>query len=1259
MLSTAALSVAIAGTVIGYPDQIDILRGADTTPQINLVLDTSCSMGFTGAGEWEISNCSHYIATRSANFINSQTISSVTYLTRIDQLKAALTGCHDAADGILDAWSQRVMFAVSQFGSDGFTARTGLVTGGAFDPNFANLSALETAVFSLPASGGTPMATAYHQAGLYFDSFFNNTNTEQCRQNYIVLMTDGVGNGDPATFNHISGQTNLTVEDASTCFGNAGQPGCPAVGAEPNYLDQAAEYLFSDSGGDEVDALSNVTGTQPIRTYTISFSAPEPAQDLLTAMAGAGDGLDYTATNYDQLAGAFEEIITSIVARSNVNFNSSSVQNDGLFSGNYAYATTYRPNDEGFWFSTTKKYCIFPSSPTDEDCWFAYDVDGETLLNNPQAEDIWTGDRFAEATSGGSGQVMFDQVYGVSNDAQSPPPASPLLRRNIYTWRPGGNDYVRVDGTNLTVDDTWSNSLCDHFSLLNKLHGYTHEVLDCSAGLYDPVQFDSWPQADTVNGSTLLLKYTDSCGTGGSNCYVVNVANDGMLHVFNAYNGVETSAYIPAQFWRPNRVAHHQLAQVMEQPTLEATRRCYFDGAVRLHHRDDNANGIIDAGETAQLIAALGRGGRGYIMWDVSSFNGSFNGTDNPPRPLFVDESTGFQHLRDTWSAPWIGDFRDPFGVKRPVAVFPTGHQPELDAPAAPFAALTAALAPATSDSEASPFSTSCAALGIPTEFCALPRPADICVAMGIPCGSGACSPCNSANPAACVLSGHAPPYCYDWPGLSAALVAAGLPQYTAFINAGSGFDIPIGPYSYSSGGRSGIAYRINFSNFDLQPNDYIAFYDSSGNEVGRISGSHPGAVSSPWIYDTAFRARLRTNGTNDAVAEGYTISGIDVIRTPAAPAAGSYSRPGIYVVDLDRWNGGSAQTPPFTSPSSDVRLFSDVPAAGDDRQAGALLARITSLCDGTIGAQEQCIDQNTNANTTDLRYMVCPISAEPSVYTEGDVLRRIYVGDECGQIWSIESDASNAWSVRRLLQTNNSSAGFPVAGRQSKDYRKIFTKLDIVLSTCPGARAVGVYFGTGNFQRPAMFDNMEDSTVTSLGAASVFASQRDVMGVVWDTPALLPNAALADLGNVTQVDEITNPQAGVFRNGFFMELRRNEKIMRPPLVFDGVANFKTYRPTVAATECISAEGQSRVFSFDNCTAAAVVDTNNDGSRTRGERMIDQIDDSDIGGGFMLLARRGGDAVVALPNEAPGLRTLPNKGNRRATRLLMWRSVLD
>ena len=830
------------------------------------------------------------------------------------------------------------------------------------------------------------------------------------------------------------------------------------------------------------------------------------------------------------------------------------------------------------------------------------------------------------------------------------------------TWDESVSDYIAVDPGNTTFGpaDTFTRDLCQHYALLNKLYGYTYDTAGCTAGTVAPVAFDFWPLADTINGGQVLLRYGEDCEqTSGGSCYLVTVSNAGMLHIFDSATGNETQAVIPPQFFRPNAAANNQLSQLMNQPSLDLTRRYYFDGGLALYHDDVDGNGYINVvdgtPEPAYLIAGFGRGGAAYIKWDVSTLmGGQLSRLRNPPHPLFVDRRSGLQHLRDTWATPWVGNHQLPDGRVRPVAIFPSGHQAELDAPAAPFAELGPGRAPPSGDTETSPYSVGCADLGISADECAMPSVRDVCLALaGVPASTCA------------TLAGSS----YDRPGL-AGFDPAPLARYG--ITSLSPLRISVGPFSYSevipagTGGCGetvvrGQAYRINFSRMNLQTGDSLIVYDANGAEVRRFTGTPTGDLTSGWIRSPSFRLRLVTDGVDSGPGDGYAISGIDVIRDMSSNPTCNLTRPGIYAMDLEEWNGEPAG-------------FAAIPGPGEARQAAGIIARFTSDCtDSTIGSDETCVDAQTSPDTRDLRYMTCPISADPAVYTEGGLVRGIYFGDECGQVWALRRSADGAsWTARRLLSSNETTgAGFVIPGRASRHYRKIFSQVDLVASTCTGRRGIGVYFGTGNLQRPASIPssppvptdqprNLEDSQVTrTSGMANSFES--DIMGVVWDTPDVPAGGyGLGDLANVTMVREI-DPTAGAAQAGFFQELAEDEKILRAPLVFDGVAFFQSYQPTRAATECDDAVGRSRTYAFDNCTALPV--RTNSPVGLRPDRTIAENPDSFIGGGLRAVVpepgRDTGPMILsgdARAGDRADLQSSMDEEPQGGVRLLMWRT---
>lgn len=1226
MLSSGLILLVASGSTgqVPFPDQLDILRGADTRPQIELVLDTSGSMG-NGC-----SLCVGSLNTSCAHYYNNVKVGAPANpafpLARFEMLHAVLTGCQTSIDGIFDKWASRVSFAIREFGG----ARNALLSGADFASN-PSLTVLENAVLGLGASGTTPLAAAYAAAATDISGYFNDANSATCRQNYIVLMTDGDGNG--------SGSHTLALGagNAPVTFGD-NQPFKP---------DAASRHLAQQDGfpGVPVDSLPNVTGVQPIRTYTISLGngISFNGQALLSNMASGGGGLYYPATSYTQLDAAFSQIILSIVARSSVGFSAGTVQGDGLFSGNYVYTSSFKPYKAAYWFGTTKKHCITPANATDTTCVFMDDGSGTaTLITNPTPLDIWSNSSVAAADVGGTGAVIWSSLFSGVTSPTSPVPSNPLGRRTILTWRPGTSAYVPVDGTGTWSRlDSYATTDCTHYALMNKLHGYTQQVQDCANANYAPVALEQWPTGDVANGDTVLMKYSQNCEIGTDSCWVVTVANDGMIHFYNAVNGVESSAVIPGSIWESTQVNTHMLRDLSNQPNLQELRKYYFDGGVRLFHDDANANGYIDNGETAKLFAGLGRGGKSYIQWDMSTFNGTPTSANNPPLELMVDESSSFKHLRETWAAPWLGRYRQS-NTTYDVAIFASGHDRALDAPTANFGgAFSAGLPVPSGDSGRRKKNENC------TTFMGLAGPAG--AAGNLLCNPPlppVCTPCNTTASCFGLVM------CYDWPGWigNPLLTFPASNPAAVFANSGGpgiGHDLLLGPFTWSDGNNIAVGFQIHFDRFDLQAGDYMAFYDSNMNEVGRMVGTAPTFnKKSPWIDDTSFYVRLKTDGIDSGTTTGFAIKHMHLLRRKIVPN-GTW-RPTIYTVDINAWNA------PVAATSGE---FAARPAAGDVRQQSGVLLRIVSDCEGLEQAGEVCLDATGSAGQTpqpDLAYMTCAISMEPAVLDEGGLAEGIYWGDECGQIFRATRNTAGAWSAKRLLSTNQLAAGGLTVTGNSKDFRKIFADLELVRSNCTGATAVGVYFGTGNLQRAGSIDNLKDPAVadfTNMQGSSVFMD--NVYGVVWDYPGLPADADLDDLENVTSAIQVVDPRANLATNGWFIETFG--AVLRAPLVFDGVAYFREFYLSTQATECISATSAESTVAINNCTARPATD--GDGSMIVGDSTSDryvEFTNVDIGGEMTLYTPAQGLPTVITGGAAP-LKTAAN----RATKFLMWRTIVD
>lgn len=412
--------------------------------------------------------------------------------------------------------------------------------------------------------------------------------------------------------------------------------------------------------------------------------------------------------------------------------------------------------------------------------------------------------------------------------------------------------------------------------------------------------------------------------------------------------------------------------------------------------------------------------------------------------------------------------------------------------------------------------------------------------------------------------------------------------------------DETVGPFQIPDA----IAYRLVFATFDLDSNDVFFVQDGLGRRAAALSGSggphssHSNwssglnAMTTPWVFSEKVSWRLATNGTQTS-NRGYVIARIEYLTASRGMPREHY--PTVYVVDVDRWNG------------STPRDFAAT-ASGD-----GVLLQISRSCRGA-SATRLCLDATEHPA---LRYMTCPISADVAVYSVDERLSSIYWGDECGQIFTarlIPDGGDGVWKVRRLLTLNDPAqpldSQLSPVGR-SKDFRKIFRRLDLVLTMCPGRRMTGIYFGSGNVQRPSSFDDLQDARLNS---------GRDVVGVVWDDgdiSDLYVERDLADVSGTAEVDPGATLTSG--KKGWFWRLGQGERMLRDPIVIEGVAYFKTHHPVSVGTACVAGTGQEQIYAVNSCSARAIADGDGSGA-------IDTVADrkawtaaGDIGGDPLLM----------------------------------------
>lgn len=229
---------------------------------------------------------------------------------------------------------------------------------------------------------------------------------------------------------------------------------------------------------------------------------------------------------------------------------------------------------------------------------------------------------------------------------------------NADAWGNGGGAAAVLDGQNyntgrriVTINSStgaavpfrWANLSTTQQSalgtattgpaILNYLRGNTAD--DAPSGA-------NYRARSTVLGDIIHstpVHWKDSSG----NATVFVNANDGMMHAFNAANGSERFAFVPAQVI--------PTLKNLTSTAYSVSHEYFVDG------RLDLRNVTVSGSTKSILVGMLGAGGKGLFALDVTDVGSIGSETDAASRVMWEISSatTGYTNLGYTYGAPYIG----------------------------------------------------------------------------------------------------------------------------------------------------------------------------------------------------------------------------------------------------------------------------------------------------------------------------------------------------------------------------------------------------------------------------------------------------------------------------------------------------------------------------------------------------------------------------------------------------------------------------
>lgn len=457
---------------------------------------------------------------------------------------------------------------------------------------------------------GTPLRSATNSVGEYFERTDNrgpwgnspgsNNDAEHlsCRQNYHILTTDGywngsspgVGNADGTDGEVISGPDNDDYQYT---------PENPYNDAWSNTLaDVAMEYWKRDLRADLTNNVPTNQADPAFWQHLVNFTVglgvngildpetdfdglksgdtdwPEPTAnseaniDDLWHAAVNSRGSFFSASDPDTFADSLSAILSNISSRTSsaasVALNSGSVSGDSKI-----YQARF---DSGDWSGQLLAYNINNDATLGGIAW-----DAGTLI--PPAND-----RVIATYDGNSGQPFRWASIAASQQAK-------LGNQSIL-------NYLRGVQSNEASND--GGTLRNRNRLLGDIVNSAPTYAAAPGSRYQ----DNWGASNANDSKPENASPYSTYVVNNQNrpALVFAGANDGMLHAFDADNGVEKFAYVP-------NAVYDNLNQLS---STAYTHKYYVDGSPTI------VDAFINSSWRTVLVSGLGAGGQGIFALDIT-----------------------------------------------------------------------------------------------------------------------------------------------------------------------------------------------------------------------------------------------------------------------------------------------------------------------------------------------------------------------------------------------------------------------------------------------------------------------------------------------------------------------------------------------------------------------------------------------------------------------------------------------------------------
>jgi type IV pilus assembly protein PilY1 len=465
----------------------------------------------------------------------------------------------------------------------------------------ANARALLGSIYANPANGGTPTRETLNHIG---NQYVTNSSIIQfgCQRNAAFILTDGFANASTVSVPGYSQATwvgtrpyqtihsGSLADIASAYYTNNLRTDLPTglLNVDPSDTSPAADKnpnLHMNTFGVTLGLTGTIYGTgtpQASNPYLNYPTWPAPTQnrhpssldDLWHATIN-GRGKMFTANNASQLTGHLREVVNSLLTKAGSDAGIA-VSNVNLKDGdNTAYVSSYNAQN---W---TGQLAAFPVN-----------VSTGQVDMSPSAQ-IWEArDQLTARAAGDRLIVSYDGTQGIAFQVGSVPATMKAL---LATPAASPSDADAVIGYLRGERTGEGTTYRTRTALLGDIVSAEPVFVGGATATYADDGYDSFTSTAAGRGKTIY-----------------QAANDGMLHAFDASDGRELWAYVPALVYgKLNALTNPAYTH---QFTVDGTPTA---GDVDLANTLDGGRG--SGNWRTLLVGGLAGGGAGYYALDVTS----------------------------------------------------------------------------------------------------------------------------------------------------------------------------------------------------------------------------------------------------------------------------------------------------------------------------------------------------------------------------------------------------------------------------------------------------------------------------------------------------------------------------------------------------------------------------------------------------------------------------------------------------------------